>query len=89
MKDQTDFEPDEYWVCIIGPTKRRNLPDGADFPMRVAVEGAFIYVCGHPYLNCWSGWGVDSDTVQAINKTWSVAQKEGTAMVQGSEARPI
>lgn len=48
----------EYWFCIIGPVERGNLPDGADFPMRMAVKGQFLNMTDLNAESCWSGWGV-------------------------------
>jgi len=58
----------EYWVCIIGPTSRDNLPDGADFPMRRAAQEAFEKVTGHEEETCWSGWGYTPKRVEEILK---------------------
>lgn len=43
------------WTCTVtGPLT--DLPPGADFPMRRAVEAAFREVTGIHYTDMWSGW---------------------------------
>lgn len=49
----------EYWSCTIGPTTRDKLPDGCNFPMRMAVQDAFNKIVGEHAAHCWSGWGLD------------------------------
>lgn len=46
-----------YWTCTIGPVKRENLPDGADSPLRKAVQTAFIDMLRIPPHELSSGWG--------------------------------
>lgn len=50
----------EFWTCVIGPADRNQLPDGADFPLRMAVQTAFENLTENPYEICMSGWGNDS-----------------------------
>ena len=58
---------DEYWHCIIGPVKGSDLPWGADFPMRSAVENAFGELVGYSSKHNWSGWGTSDYVVDAIH----------------------
>jgi hypothetical protein len=52
----------EFWTCVIGPADRDKLSRGADFPMRVAVQDAFLKTAGDGYEVCISGWGSDTET---------------------------
>jgi len=58
-----------YWVCIIGPVRRKKLPDGADAKPRMAVQDAVIEMTGVSPA-CWSGWGVDQRTFKKLMKAW-------------------
>ena len=66
----------EYWVCVIGATNSKNLKDGADSPMRKAVQQAFEEVTGHEHEDCWSGWGSEKERVDVINAVWSMDEKD-------------
>jgi hypothetical protein len=55
-------EKDEYWRCVIGPVKRSELPNGADFPLRWAVGEKFEEMIGRDAETCSSGWGMDEET---------------------------
>jgi hypothetical protein len=55
-------EKDEYWNCVIGPTKRSELPHGADFPLRWVVREKFEEMLGRDAEICSSGWGMDEET---------------------------
>lgn len=46
-----------YWTCKIGPVKREDLPDGADSPLRQAVQTVFIDTFRIPPHELSSGWG--------------------------------
>lgn len=61
----------EYWFCLIGPTDRNTLIDGADFPMRMAVRDKFANVTGEPDSVCASGWGVSEKKYEALRKVFS------------------
>ena len=50
MEKKTDV-----WECKIGFAG--HLPQGADHPLRQAVQEAFERVAGHPAHFCFSGWG--------------------------------
>jgi len=56
----------EYWHCIIGPTEGKELPHGADFPLRMAVKKAFDHTTGESAETCYSGWGYNEDDVNKI-----------------------
>lgn len=64
----------EYWVCIIGPVKRKELPDGADGPPRTAAVDAIIEMIGRQPEECGSGWGCTEEDKNAILKVWSDSQ---------------
>lgn len=51
-------ETDNYWYALIGPARRKNIPDGGDFPMRQAVQRAFSETLGADAAVCSSGWGM-------------------------------
>lgn len=45
------------WSCKIGFANRSELSEGADLPMRLAVEKIFREVAGCDCDFCFSGWG--------------------------------
>ena len=60
----------EYWICIIGPVKRSELPNnGADSPPRMAAQDAVIKMIGKQ-PECWSGWGCSEKTKDKILNVW-------------------
>jgi hypothetical protein len=61
---------DQYWMCIIGPVKGKELPDGADSPPRVASINAIIKMIGrHPEM-CYSDWGISEKIMNEITQVW-------------------
>lgn len=58
----------EYWFCMIGSTEREQLPQGSDFPMRMAVREKYQKVTGEEDDICSSGWGLDQDTYDVVSK---------------------
>ena len=58
-----------YWVCIIGPT-RRKLPSGFDSVPRTAAIKA-VEDAGIKVKDCWSGWGCDKKHFDKIMEVWS------------------
>jgi hypothetical protein len=52
----------KFWTCVIGPADENILPPGADSPMRIAVQTAFLGTTGDQHKICMSGWGSDSET---------------------------
>lgn len=52
----------KFWTCIVGPARREDLPNGADFPMRVAGRNEFQLLSGYLPEICMSGWDNDSET---------------------------
>jgi hypothetical protein len=44
------------WFCKIGEVEREALPNGADLPLRLAVERAYRELTGHGPTFCFSGW---------------------------------
>lgn len=51
----------KIWGCKIGLANGEELPDGADAPMRQAVQKAFRELTGLDDLFCFSGWGTKLD----------------------------
>lgn len=47
----------DVWYCKVGDADRAALPNGADLPMRKAVEEAFRQLTGDYPRFCFSGWG--------------------------------
>ena len=45
------------WWCKIGPAAVTQLPKGADWPMRKAVQRAFRELTGRDADYVFSGWG--------------------------------
>jgi hypothetical protein len=45
-----------FWNCVIGPADFSKLPDGADAPLRAAVQRKFEEVVGKGHKICLSGW---------------------------------
>ena len=60
----------QYWLAIIGPADRDELPGSADFPMRVAVRDAFFAIIGRPAADCWSGWGLTDVQRRRVMEAW-------------------
>lgn len=62
----------EYWFCIIGPTKREDTPDGADYPMRQGVKAVFCDLAGYEAEVLYSGWGItEKDKDRILRATLS------------------
>ena len=55
-----------YWLCIIGPADGTKLPDGADMPMRTAVQSRFAALTGEFPKLCSSGWGLRPERMEVI-----------------------
>lgn len=55
----------EHWFCIIGPANRKQLPDGADGPLRTAAKNAAYKMLPDNDLIVSSGWGM-SDAVREL-----------------------
>lgn len=49
----------KIWSCKIG--KAEGVPGGADFPMRRAVERAYMEITGQAPDFIFSGWGAELD----------------------------
>ena len=56
-KKMIDPERIEYWKCIIGPIKRKELRWGSDFPLRQAVKEEFEKMFDTVEYEISSGWG--------------------------------
>jgi hypothetical protein len=59
-----------YWVCIIGPVEREELPDGADAPPRGAAIEATIGMIGRQPDHCYSGWSCNENKFNEIMDVW-------------------
>lgn len=51
----------KVWSCKIGECDAALLPDGADAPMRAAVESAYRELTGFDAAFNFSGWGAELD----------------------------
>ena len=70
----------KIWECKIGEVDDALLPDGADFPMRRAIERAYQEMTGREPNFIFSGWGAKlTSTEQAIARPTDAdpAGKEG------------
>lgn len=47
------------WGCKIGEADRSALPEGADGPMRKAVQAAYLKLTGSSPAFVFSGWGAE------------------------------
>jgi hypothetical protein len=54
----------KIWTCKIGECGDSNLPNGADSPMRHAVEKAYREITGREPKFCFSGWGGHLDELE-------------------------
>lgn len=52
------------WECKIGGVSPVDLPHGADFPMRAAIDKAFREVSGIESDFIFSGWGGSLTTIE-------------------------
>jgi len=57
----------KYWSCLIGG-EIGDLPQGSDFPLRVAVKDAFIDLTGEVDEVCASGWGIDEERYELLRR---------------------
>ena len=71
-------EKQEYWMCVIGPVKRSELPQGSDFPLRQAVMEAFARLTGKNAEGCSSGWGLSEEGRKKVLK----ASREGLIKIE-------
>jgi hypothetical protein len=49
----------KIWSCKIGEVDADLLPDGADFPMRIAIAEAYRRITGKEPNFIFSGWGAE------------------------------
>lgn len=49
------------WACKIGEIDAEALPDGADYPIRLAVQKAYRELTGREAEFCFSGWSGELD----------------------------
>ena len=52
---------EKIWTCKIGECDNSILPDGADLPMREAVEKVYFDLTGEQPTFLFSGWGGELD----------------------------
>jgi hypothetical protein len=62
-----DPERIEYWKCIIGPIKRKELGWGVDFPLRQVVKEKFEEMFDTTEYEISSGW----DTTDELKDIYS------------------
>jgi len=79
----------EFWTCVIGPADRNKLPDGADFPMRMAVQSAFHRTTGDGHEICMSGWGSDSETAAKASAKRDLVYAVNTTNTPEPELRKL
>lgn len=51
---------EKIWTCKIGSVDDNELPDGADAPMRQAVQRAYFEMTGRCPGFTFSGWAANS-----------------------------
>lgn len=54
----------KIWSCKIGEVDPNGLSDGADSPMRQAVQVAYRMLTGQEPEFCFSGWAAELDEVE-------------------------
>ena len=57
----------EYWLCVVGPVERNDVPNGGDLTMRTAVSNALeelVPSAGDIVLS--SGWGVTEEQRERV-----------------------
>ena len=65
--DVGDVSAMKIWSCKIGEVDSKDVPNGADFPMRVAIAEAYRNVTGKEPLFIFSGWaGELTETERAV-----------------------
>lgn len=52
------------WECKIGEIDRSKLPDGADLPMRQAIQRAYYEITGEYPEFLFSGWGAELTEIE-------------------------
>jgi len=60
----------KIWSCKIGEVDADLLPDGADFPMRMAIAEAYRSITGKEPNFIFSGWGAELTE----NERWAVGR---------------
>lgn len=65
-EDKKSEKKPQYWMCIIGPTDRNQLPDGSDGPMRMGIQDTFRKLTGHYPNTTASGWGIDPERYELL-----------------------
>lgn len=57
----------EYWLCVVGPIEGSDVPDGGDFPLRIAVNDALeklVPSANNVVLS--SGWGATEEQRERV-----------------------
>ena len=68
-----DSNQENYWLCIIGGIQK--LPQGADFPLRDAVENAYQEIVNKRAEYVASGWGINSRKLNLLCAIWRLEEK--------------
>lgn len=64
-----------YWMCIIGGVKDKDLPSGADSILRQPVRNAFNKAFGTDEV-CSSGWGISKKRYKMLRTITNVSDEE-------------
>lgn len=60
----------QYWVGIIGPVDKEDMPAGFDqIPRRAAIDA--IEEHGIKVENCFSGWGCSEEKFKKLMDVWN------------------
>jgi hypothetical protein len=65
MDHTADCRKAKVWECRIGWAANADLPEGADGPMRAAVEEAYERITGRSPEFIFSGWGAELSVDEA------------------------
>jgi hypothetical protein len=57
-------ERQKVWFCKIGEVDPANVPNGADFPMREAIERTYKRITGEDPTFLFSGWGAELTEIE-------------------------
>ena len=65
----------QYWMCIIGGVKKKNLPMGADSILRNPVRNTFNVHFGNDEV-CASGWGINEERYNLLRTLHEKSNEE-------------
>jgi len=63
-----------YWMGIIGPVERDELPARANELMRMAIREALAKIIGkkaEDATDCWADWGLTPKRMEEIQEVWN------------------